>query len=69
MVWCILTGRQDLPPLCHLMHPFRAVQTPGKRSAAFYHLHAQLTAPWEVHNILAEAEAASSTGESSNFAW
>ena len=60
----LLTGKQGLLHLCHLMHPFHTMQTPGKRSAAYYHLHAQLTAPWEVHNILAEAEAASSTGES-----
>ena len=59
-----LTGMQFLLHLCGLMHPFRALQTPGKRSAAYYHLHAQLTAPWEIHNVLAEAEAASSTGES-----
>ena len=64
MVWHALIGKQGLLHLCHLMHPPHAMQTPGKRSAAFYHLHAQLMAPWEVHNILAEAEAASSTGES-----
>ena len=66
VIWYALTGRQGLLHLCHLMHPPHAMQTPGKRSAAFYHLHAQLTAPWEVHNILAEAEAASSTGKSTS---
>ena len=66
VIWYALTGRQGLLHLCPLMHPPHAMQTPGKRSAAFYHLHAQLTAPWEVHNILAEAEAASSTGKSTS---
>ena len=33
-----------------------------RRTLAYYYLHAQLTAPWEGHSLLAEALAASTTG-------
>lgn len=39
------------------------VQMPWKRSALYYSLHTQLTAPWEAHSLLAEAKAASTTGQ------
>ena len=35
---------------------------PWRRPLAYYYLHAQLTAPWEAHSLLAEAPAASTTG-------
>ena len=55
-------GTEDVPAALQRSELFPNELQPWRRPLAYYYLHAQLTAPWEAHSLLAEAPAASTTG-------
>lgn len=70
-VWLQLTGKESslhargtepISAALQRSEVFPEERQPWRRPLAYYYLHAQLTAPWEAHSLLAEAPAASTTG-------